>query len=364
MDTRTANRTPVRSAVTPLLLAVYCLVVFLAIDFCYSVTLNRPQPPLRIFDSVYHHGLAAKFDGYERWGLNTSYRFVTNSLGFRDFSTRDVPLVPTTKRVLLIGDSFTEAVGMTFDQSLAGLLERAGQDRPDKIEFLNAGVTSYSPVIYYKKIKYLLESGLRFDEVILLSDMSDVYDEATSYFCIDDNPNYRKNCRPDVRGRPPGYLETHFTVTNATRVLIKTWLQNRGRDPLALPYDHAYDYEIGWDLPDAGPEVIDVAGGIARSRQNMTLLADTLAGRGIPLTIVVYPWPQQLARGGPNSRQVEIWRTFCQSRCKAFIDLFPAFFAAKQSDKDWYPHLFIVGDVHHSAAANKLMFDEIAKRVL
>ena len=48
------------------------------------------------------------------------------------------------------------AVTATEGAALIGL--------PEKIEFLNAGVVSYSPIIYHKKIKYLLDAGLRFDE--------------------------------------------------------------------------------------------------------------------------------------------------------------------------------------------------------
>ena len=83
---------------------------------------------------------------------------------------------------------------MNFDDTFAGMLYRAGQERSEKIEFLNAGVLSYSPSIYYKKIKYLLQSGLQFDEVVLFSDTSDGMDEATSYFCIDDDPKCRAHC--------------------------------------------------------------------------------------------------------------------------------------------------------------------------
>jgi len=355
-----------RRVVAHLLITSYCLALFLATDFVYSVTLNAPQPPSHIANEVYHHGLAANFDGYENWG--GSYHLVTDSLGLKDFATRQVALNPTTKRVLLIGDSFTEAPGMTFEQSFAGLLYRAGQERADKIEFLNAGVISYSPVIYYKKVKYLLDIGLKFDEVVVLSDTSDVHDEATSYFCIDDNPDYRKYCKVDIaESKPKGFLETHFTVTNATRVLIKTWLQNRHKDPLDVPNRLEWDDRIGWSLPGGGNEAwvgpLTVDGGVARSLQNMTLLADMLAQRNIPLTVVVYPWPQHLARGGPDNRQVELWRSFCRTRCKSFIDLFPPFFAAKARDKDWYRHLFIIGDVHYSAAGNELFFDELAKRL-
>ncbi len=57
-------------------------------------------------------------------------------------------------------------------------------------------------------------------------------------------------------------------------------------------------------------------------------------------------------------------RDFCQGRCKAFINLFPAFFTAAAADKDWYEHLFILGDDHYSAAGNRFMFHELAKHLL
>ena len=96
----------------------------------------------------------------------------------------------------------------------------------------------------------------------------------------------------------------------------------------------------------------------------MQALADLLSARNIPLTIVVYPWAQQLAQGDRDSRQVALWREFCVSRCKAFIDLFPVFFATAAADRDWYDDLFILGDDHFSAAGNRFMFRELAKRLL
>ncbi len=96
----------------------------------------------------------------------------------------------------------------------------------------------------------------------------------------------------------------------------------------------------------------------------MTKLSDLLASRGIPLTIVVYPWAQQIAQNDRDSRQVRLWRDFCPGRCKAFINLFPAFFAVADSDKDWYERLYILGDDHFSAGGNRMLFEELAKRLL
>lgn len=367
----------VRAAFTPkrllinTTLVLYCLALFLVFDFLYSAfTMGQEKArSARIANPVYDHGFAADFDGYDIWG-EARYRLITNNLGFKDFAVRDVPLKSNSRRVLLMGDSFAEGIGMTVDNSFAGQLERAGQERADKVEFLNAAVASYSPVIYYKKIKYLLERGLQFDEVVLLSDSSDVEDEATSYFCIDDDPKYHSFCTTPPGAAPEPAIKRdffidHFVVTNRVRVTVKRWIQSAlGNRRHAIENDHN---RIGWTTENPDParyRPLGVDGGIARSLQNMTKLAELLASRGIPLTIVVYPWAQQIAQNDRDSRQVALWRDFCRTHCKTFINLFPIFFAAADHDKDWYEHLYILGDDHFSAAGNKMMSDELAKRLL
>lgn len=359
-------------------MSVYCVAIFLALDFIYSSIFKgdeRERSP-RVASVAYHHGLAPNFDGYDSFG-ELRYRLFTNVLGFKDFAVRDVPAIPATRRILLIGDSFTEGIGMTFDESFAGLLYRSGQARAEPIEFLNAGVASYSPVIYYKKIKFLLESGLRFDEVVALIDTSDVHDEATSYFCIDDDPQYRKLCGPEPQSQgnacdptklPVGgvhFLEEHFAVTNTLRVLIKRYVQTLTgeRKAFILSQPGRAGWAIAGAMGDECPP-LGISKGIARAKQNMGLLADLLAQRKIPLTVVVYPWPQQLVHDGPDNRQVRVWREFCVDRCKAFIDLFPTFFAEMKSNADWYERYFIIGDVHYSAAGNRLMFNALARHLL
>jgi hypothetical protein len=79
---------------------------------------------------------------------------------------------------------------------------------------------------------------------------------------------------------------------------------------------------------------------------------------------VVYPWAQQVAQGDRDSRQVALWRDFCRDRCKAFINLYPAYFEQAAADRNWYEHLYILGDDHLSAAGNKFFFHEIEKYLL
>jgi GDSL-like Lipase/Acylhydrolase family len=57
----------------------------------------------------------------------------------------DIPTTAAPCRIALMGDSFTEAGQVPFDQSFAGLLEEAARR---SCEVRNYGVRSYSPAIY------------------------------------------------------------------------------------------------------------------------------------------------------------------------------------------------------------------------
>lgn len=349
------------------LLGCYCLFVFLAMDFVYSFFVKTGDP--RIPVAEYHHGLVANFSGYDRF-REVPYPFYTNSLGFRDSAVRTIPFQSSRRRILLIGDSFVEGVGMPFESSFAGLLADAAANRPNPIEIVNAGVVSYSPVLYLAKIKYLLELGLRFDEVIVFIDISDIHDEATSYFCEDIDPSYRKNCNivcvDYCASRSSNWFKRHFIITDTTRAIAKRKLQSMGVGLESGNID-LYPKRAGWTLggPDLEPayQPLGVEGGIRRAKENMQRLADLLAARQIPLTVAVYPWPFQIIRHDQNSRQVTIWQEFCASNCKTFIDLFPAFFSEAEARADWTTYLFWPADVHFSETGHKLVFQAVARRL-
>ena len=100
------------------LLALYCLLLFLGFDFLYSaVTRGQERERIaRVADPIFDHGLVPNFDGYDIWG-EARYRFFTNSLGFKDGAVREVPLKASSHRILLMGDSFTEAIGISYENT-------------------------------------------------------------------------------------------------------------------------------------------------------------------------------------------------------------------------------------------------------
>ena len=123
---------------------------------------------------IYHHDLRPSVRATAEWG-RWRYELITNSLGFRDGAVREVDLKSDGRRVLLMGDSFTEGVGVTWEESFAGRLARSADD---DTEVLNAGVIGYAPTTYRLKTKILLDQvGLDVDDLVVLIDMSDIPNE-------------------------------------------------------------------------------------------------------------------------------------------------------------------------------------------
>jgi hypothetical protein len=147
----------------------------------------------RVHVPVYSHSFAANFDGDDLWGGHR-YHIRTNALGFKDAVNRDVPLRSDRRRILFIGDSFTEGVALPYEQTFVGRFAAAFPD----VDVLNAGVSSYAPSVYFMKLKSLLDAGLQFDEVIVYVDISDIQDEAIYYRYGPDGKlkwaNFEKEC--------------------------------------------------------------------------------------------------------------------------------------------------------------------------
>ena len=112
-------------------------------------------------------------------------------------------------------------------------------------------------------------------------------------------------------------------------------------------------YEIGY-------APLGLEAGIRKEESKMTELWQVLQQRSIPISVVVYPWPAQLAHDTVDSRQVQIWQDWCEGKCKRFISVFPEFFAVKDAARRarpgcWYLQDFIFGDEHYSPAGNALV---------
>jgi hypothetical protein len=266
------------------------------------------------------------------WG-GRAYPLAVNSLGFKDRAVREVPLTSETKRVLFIGDSFTEGIGFVFGDSFFGHVAKALMARG--IDALNAGVVSYAPSAIYNKLRYfLLERGLEIDEAVILVDISDAFGEATLYKLSGDGdgrlvvpPHEEKPLRTLRHWLRDNSLAAH-TFYLARRALRDAKSERKarnaiadalGKDPEAVTEDEMRRYSTlslpgaTWSFDDAAWEDFGRRG-LEQAGRQMSRLKALLDGKGIPMTVVVYPWPSKscwtrreavmppFGRNGPKAR--------------------------------------------------------------
>src|ERR1019366_8415927 len=362
---------------------LFCVIVFVGLDAAYSFLFRKsavPTPgelfgclgrdPLRVL-ALQPYCSCTRAWGRERYSLNV------NSQGFRDEKVRDVPLTDPRPRILMLGDSFTESMG-PWNESFVGQIAA----KFPQYEILNGGVGGYSPSNYLNTARIALRSGLDFDEAIVFIDISDVQDEAGLVRDIDDSgavalAKYQYHYRS-------WYSNLRLFVSKYLVLANYIW-EVAERIFVGFGYyhlDHGFNGNVfdlersGWtyrkvveDRPfELGFAPLGVDAGIAKEKHKMDLLWQDLAKRNIPVSVVVYPWPAQLIYDNVDSRQVRIWREWCEGKCKRFITAFPAFFAIKEQCPRWQPGCWylrdwVFGDIHLSATGNGIVAGVVSRNL-
>ncbi|MBN3035815.1 MAG: SGNH/GDSL hydrolase family protein [Bacteroidales bacterium] len=337
------------------LLIVDIITGWIFIPFDYNA-FRRPDP-------VFHHGLVPMASETGRWG-ECEYPFLTNSLGFRDGSSRHVPADTSCRRILFIGDSYTEGVGVTWEESFCGILSnRMGHD---DIEVLNAAVVSYSPVFYYLKTKYLSERiGMDFNDLVVMVDNSDPMNELT-YQGFE--PYEGRWFKQMVQRLKRFLYHQSYLYYSVSRLLPE-----QGRNEITQSWNRKMGAALTdeTDLESAGfieaipswssdKVLFEKYGsqGIDLALKNMDLLANYCRMHNIRMHVVIYPWPLQIIQRDLSNVQVGIWREFSRATGCGFLNLYPAFISEKNPG-EVIRECFIPQDVHWNPEGHRIVADHL-----
>jgi len=335
---------------------------------------------------VYHHGF--KENAYTELHhplLNLKWAQYTNSLGFKDKSNREIKLIPNNHRVVFIGDSITEGIGYEFENTFVGLISNILEQK--EIEVLNASRVSYSPIIYWRKVKYLIENiGLDFDELIVLIDISDIQDEAEVYELDEElNVKWKRKSEEYLRAREivnygdgllpytdnlnlqnfinntREFITEHTFITYHALNLVYDKLLNEKR----LPYTYLNpDYtRLSWPYyKKAYDEYAEI--GISNSITYMDLLLELLKKHDIKLTLGVYPIPTNIYYDKKDSIHVKIWDDWTKKNEIDFFNLFPRLVNEKITAKEKLEIIdeyYIKHDMHFNAIGHEMFAKEFLK---
>jgi len=366
---KSPNRYWLRRALALGMGLIFCLILDFAVRRIYLVWENKPGG--RVAHPVYDHGFRPNSSWIDRYGTYEAPYF-SNSLGFRDGQIREVPMDSGRPRVVLVGDSFTDGVGIPWEATFAGILEKSLAS--EGIDVLNAGCNSYTPILAKIKLRHWIQDrGLRVDHVILFLDYSDVKDE--QFYEEDDQGRarlipYGPFASTTFWGTKveewseisENLIEPNFVLLGAVSRNLKLWLRKLTRQELGKRGLFTNQAPPRWMLAwegYQGPEKAVIETGIAKLKKNIGELAIFLRARGIPLTLVIYPWPSHVAEGKLGRAAQKIWSVWCAENQVDFIDLFPDFvgIGPGQETVDRY---FLHGDCHWNAAGHA----KVAKALL
>jgi lysophospholipase L1-like esterase len=281
----------------------------------------------RIASDIYHHDLAENvYLENTLWGKQ--YTVATDSLGFKSDIPKDIPLISKKYRIVFIGDSFTEGIGIRYQNTFVGIIANNLFKR--NIEVLNASVSSYSPIIYYRKIKYLLDSGLKFDELVVFIDISDVMDEAINYEMSPTNTVItRQKVINNVNNKQENVSPNIKKIIRENSILIYKILNFIHDSMFNINTEDISGVAIWRDASmwTINEHLLKIYGnkGLKSSEFYMDQLHQLLELNDIKLTIAVYPWPDQILGYDLNSLQVKYWRKWAQQKRIDFLNYFPCF---------------------------------------
>ena len=329
----------------------------------------------RVPSKVYHHDILPNTDQFEIWGGKIKQRLITNSIGFRDKEKRIINKVnPEKKRILLIGDSFIEGSGLNYKDTLAGQLE---SELGIKFEILNSAVGSYSPSIYYKKIKYYIDEGFKFDQALVFLDVSDIYDEM--FIKFDDEGNILTYEETKNRSLPKKifysvgrFLRDNSTIfrflnilsdrTELTKNYIKLKIKtskdlNKGffetkRDDVMF-YRMTHIDRGFWTFDE--DKFNEVKIGLLQSEKYLIKLFELLKENKIESTLIVYPWPTQIFYG--DEYHEIYWENFSKKYKINFLSVYDKF--KNENKRDFIFNNFIYGDIHWNLNGTSLVKDKV-----
>ena len=129
----------------------FCLLVDFVIsntlmksDFCYEY---------KTFEKGYFYYLKKNCQSQERFkrGFPTTNLY-TDEIGLR--TGKDVKKNPNNKNILVFGDSMTFGVGLEYEDTYVGLIDK----EMTKHNVYNFGVGSYAPSVHLYKLKSAIEN--------------------------------------------------------------------------------------------------------------------------------------------------------------------------------------------------------------
>lgn len=358
--------TRVRPWLLNTLLALGTLIFALAVAEV-AVRLVAPQPVGLSHQDRY--GLALHYPGIDPYLRQFGHKVSFNSAGMRD-REHTLEKQPGTFRILLLGDSFMEALQVPADSMLATLMERdLTRETGHPVEVINAGVSGWGTG---DELRYLTRYGLAYHPdlvVVAMTLHNDISDNMRREWytmrdgaLVDLDPKQKSWFEYKVLNLK-AFLATHFQLYQLLRRVRHMGEMQEVAQALSahvvelLTVPSPPNIATGWQLTD----------------RLLGAMRDTAKAAGSQMAVVLLPLRYQLAdtafasfvkqakmapeRMGMYQPQTMI-KQMTDSLHIPVVDLLPAFQQRTATDK---APLYLEWDGHWNDAGHRLAADVIVR---
>jgi hypothetical protein len=335
--------------------AIVVLAVTLTLDFILLATLfsgwkrtwaDEATAYLQAYiPTAYDHDLAPNMNSQRAWG-KIVYSWHTDRYGLRTGKCAPGEADKSRPAIFVIGDSFVEPIGSSYEKSFVGLMA-CDAAREGKAVW-NLGVASYSPTIYFRKIRVAAQKlGLKPAEIYVFLDLSDIDDDANVYHVgpdgvVTSSPFRWYNIGQYMLGNFATFRVAYDLYLSSSFATVGSLGQDRAR--------WAFDPDL---MQRWGRRGMEIAG------RNLDQIVSICRDWNCRMTLVVYPWPDNVMAHDRNSIQVTHWRAWAAARGVRFVDGFAPFF--REPADVAVRKYFIHGDIHFSELGHRLLYDEVKR---
>jgi len=352
------------------------LVVFfyILLDFSISNTVLKSKNCYNYnsYENGYFYFLKKNCKTRNRFKRNfPSVNLFTDELGLR---TGKIPKEKTKdKNILVFGDSFTFGVGLEYEDTYAGIIEKELKS----YNFYNYGVGSYSPSVHLYKLKDAIKNDIIPNKILLFLDLTDVNDEASRWVDDtsdgipkrpEDKPSWAKQDKNKV------FLEKNFKLTQELSALtryytrtIRSKTQNLIRKDdknlkIKTSIQGQFTYTKKENLDKRFWKKRVFSKGIKKIEKKIYEISIIAKNNNAEFYLIIYPWAETLYLGEEEFS----WSTFsekiCYNNC-TLINAIPEFIKYKKTNRNWLNELYFLNDEHFNKMGAKLLADIVIKKL-
>jgi len=266
--------------------------------------------------------------------------------------------------VLIFGDSMTFGVGLKYENTVVGILDKEISD----YNFYNFAIGSYSPTVHVYKLKQAIKKNILPKKIILLLDISDIFDEGARWY-VDDSyiPMLRSDFKYQTHIKEKKFTHKHLQVSrfiastiNSNLRILRHRIKNLNKSnnsslKVKTSIQGSYTYR---DIKSTSgtfwsDEIFST--GVEKVRKKISDISDLAIEHNSEFYLVIYPWGETLVYG----QKLFSWENFVKDICLSvkcnLVNTFPEFRDKKNNDKFWYSNLYFIGDEHLNKKGNQFL---------